>query len=787
MKQKTKIMLLAASALTVFSYMSISMTAETSINEASGGKWVAGDFHNHTYLTDGSHSASEVARNAFERFGLDWMANSEHGGYTYRDTGGNYLPMPVPRWVSLKNYSYPTVQSLRKSYSDKLLLQGVEWNVPTHDHASVGIVSDEPIAISDFEYMFDASDSDSSRSNEGLAKANATHSDAVNAVKWLEHNYPKTSYFIINHPSRVFGYSISDIRDFNNAAPDVAFGFEGIPGHQKSAIRGEYPYADYRGTTYGGADYMIAKVGGVWDALLGEGRHFYNFINSDFHYNAGDFWPGEYAKNYTWVDKQNDYNAIVEGMRSGRSFTVQGDLINALEFTASSGKKVSQMGGDLMLLPGESGKLTIKFKSPATNNNGDKPSVHHIDLIAGDITEIVKLGTPEYKKDRNDSTKIVATFTSKDWIVDQDGFNVITYDFGKVSKSQYFRLRGTNLEPGIPNQTDAQGNPLDDKVIGINDARTAYQDIWFYSNPIFVRVNKPSLTLSSSKTNPGKETSINLSMDNLNQVAGIKMKLTYDPGMLSVKNVVLADQFAANAVNTSIPGEIHFNAINTNGISAESLHVGVFTFKANSEVDSQELPINLPICVAEAEACDISGQIISFAAISGSIAIEKKVLPEARDVTFTGEAVTGSVLTARYRYTDEKNRPETGTTFRWMAAEHGTGNYAPIKGAETKTITITKDLAGKDIKVEVTPRNAEDTGVAATGDNGRNLVIRLGDVNKDGKVSYIDALLIMHLITEKVYLDPQSKAAADINKSNEADISDVVRILRSDVGLITLK
>ncbi|HEY9060226.1 MAG TPA: dockerin type I domain-containing protein [Pseudobacteroides sp.] len=784
MKQKAKIMLLAASALIVFSYMSISIIAETNINETSRGKWMAGDFHNHTYLTDGSYSASDVARNAFENFGLNWMANSEHGGYTYRDTGGNYLPMPVPRWISLKDYSYPVVQNLRKTYSDKLLVQGVEWNVPTHDHASIGIVSDEPTAISDFEYMFDASDSDTSRSGEGLTKANVTHSDAVNAVKWLGHNYPKTSYFIINHPSRVFGYSISDIRDFNNAAPDVAFGFEGIPGHQKSAVRGEYPYANYRGTTYGGADYMIAKVGGVWDALLGEGRHFYNFINSDFHYNAGDFWPGEYAKNYTWVDKQNDYNAIVEGMRSGRSFTVQGDLINVLEFTASSGKKVAQMGGDLMLLPGENGKLTIKFKSPVTNNNGDKPSVHHIDLIAGDITGAVQPGTPEYRMDRNDSTKIAATFTSKDWIVDQDGYNVITYDLGKVSKSQYFRLRGTNLEPGIPNQTDVQGNPLDDKLLGINDARTAYQDLWFYSNPIFVRVERPSLTLSRSIACPAKETSINLSMDNLNQLAGIKMKLTYDPGMLSVKSVVLADQLAASVVNTSVPGEIHFNAINTTGISTKSLDIGTFTFRVNSDIGSQNLPINLPICVAEAEACDIRGQIINLTAHDGARTIEKKVLPEARDVTFTGEAVTGGVLAARYRYIDGKNRPETGTTFRWLAADHGTGNYIPIKGAETNIITITKDLAGKDIKVEVTPRNAEDTGAAAAGDNGRNLVIRLGDVNKDGKVSYIDALLTMHLITGKIDLDSQSKAAADLNRSNEADINDVVRILRSDVGLV---
>jgi len=28
---------------------------------------------------------------------------------------------------------------------------------------------------------------------------------------------------------------------------------------------------------------MTAKVGGLWDSLLGEGRRFWAFVNSDFH------------------------------------------------------------------------------------------------------------------------------------------------------------------------------------------------------------------------------------------------------------------------------------------------------------------------------------------------------------------------------------------------------------------------------------------------------------------------------------------------------------------------
>lgn len=43
------------------------------------GKYVAGDFHTHTYLTDGNKTQADVVKNAFENFDLDWMANSEHG------------------------------------------------------------------------------------------------------------------------------------------------------------------------------------------------------------------------------------------------------------------------------------------------------------------------------------------------------------------------------------------------------------------------------------------------------------------------------------------------------------------------------------------------------------------------------------------------------------------------------------------------------------------------------------------------------------------------------------
>lgn len=480
-KTKTLIAVTLALATVVGTAYSTTTMAAT-----SSGKWVAGDFHNHTYLTDGSKTEADVMAHAFGQYGLDWMANSEHGGQYTRDTLGNTLPNPLWRWVTLKDYSYPLIQQLRAEYSNKLIVQGLEWNVPTHEHASVGIIADSATPISNFEYMFDAKDKDTSRSLEGLLKSNSTAADAVAGAQWLEDNFKTTSYFLPNHPSRQLKYTISDFRDFNNAAPDVCFGFEGMPGHQKEAARGGYSNQNVTAMTYGGADYMVSQVGGLWDALLGEGRHFWTFVNSDFHNDDGDFWPGEYAKSYTYV-KGNTYEDLVAGMRSGKSFAVNGDLINRLDFTAKNRSNTAGMGETLDMKNGDNCLLKIKFKSPEVNNNGDKVKVDHIDLIGGEVKGFAQPGTAEYSKATNETTKVIATFTSKDWVY-EDGWYTVNYNFKKLDKNMYFRLRGTNLGINVSNETDAQGNPLCDNLMGTNDASKAYKDLWFYSNPVFVNV-----------------------------------------------------------------------------------------------------------------------------------------------------------------------------------------------------------------------------------------------------------------------------------------------------------
>jgi len=463
-------------------------------------KWIASDNHNHTVLTDGGYIQDSVLKHAFNEGGLGVFVNSEHGGMHSRDTSGlqmaddpyqkNAAPFGsgssnVPRWYTLVNYSWPKISGQRKIYPDKILLQGLEWNCPGHEHASVGFISDDdqPDAISRFEYQFDADDSDTSIKK--LKKINAyKHENAVKAVKWLQKNYRFSSYFFINHPSREFvgPYYIEHFRDFHNAGPDVFLGFEGMPGHHKNPMRGSYSHgADPRNRTWGGADHILAKVGGLWDALLGEGRHIRIIVNSDYHSNEYEFWPGVYEKTWTMFT-DNNARGWLDGIRSGEVFIEHGDLISRLDFTIDDGIDCVSMGHDLYT---ETNNLliTIRFKSPAVNNHGDSVKLDHIDLISGSIKGIVDPADPLYNDPVNLTTKVIRRFSADNW-TDENGYHIIRT---KIScrQSAYFRLRGTNLAVGTPGEVDKQGNP----AVDADDANTeeiAWHDLWFYSNPVFV-------------------------------------------------------------------------------------------------------------------------------------------------------------------------------------------------------------------------------------------------------------------------------------------------------------
>lgn len=486
--------------------------------------WVIGDYHEHSHFTDGGYQLDSVFSMGANKYGVHFMVNTDHGGaYPRNYDGRNWSAFPdvvflgdsagtteegerkMWRWQILRDYSYPRVAAYRKNNPGRHYIQGLEWNSPATSHTSTGIIADSGLPIAMFEYQFDHGDRDTSGGpGEGLVKNNGRENGngemmskeertkaTTAALQWLMKHHRYSSWTIIAHPERGGNVEPADLRNINNAGPDVAFGFEGIPGHQKNTLRAIfYPEHALGEGTYGGVGYMAAKVGGVWDALLGEGRHFWLFTSSDFHGMQSDFWPGEYHK--TWIYSKDTTNAheILSGMRSGNVFVVNGDLINDLYFSAESSGERSTMGESLPVSQGKPVAISIRFRSPEKNHNVDRPKVQTVQLIMGEVTGKIDPSSPDYNKGTNESTRVVKQFTSEGFKT-KDGWTEISFQIPKLDKNSYLRIRGTNHLPGTEFETDPQGHPLPDSLatnLNLDGPAEAWADLWFYSNPIFLEV-----------------------------------------------------------------------------------------------------------------------------------------------------------------------------------------------------------------------------------------------------------------------------------------------------------
>lgn len=469
---------------------------------ATDGSYRLCDFHQHTTFTDGSFSINKVFA-VCDSIGLAWWANSEHGGpsrlngiLSGKDTGRQVEwtddqilgdkngSNTMWRWQTIRDYSFPYILSTRTPGTSPVRLQGMEWNVPGHEHASMCILDEQfsirPTAnpVAQFEYRFDNRDLDKTGGKEmGWIKSSGEgHAKALEGLAWLQEYYPQTSWVIPAHPDRQNKWSIADFRDCNNTAPDVCFGFEGIPGHQASPDRGEYaPRNNTYGTyTYGGTGWMCARIGGLWDALLSEGRRWWLFSCSDFHDTKSDFYPGEYNKTYVHMPETIYPKDIAGYLRSGNSFVVAGNFVSELNFHING----STMG-ETCFTSGKEVQITIEVRQPDISHL----PLHHIDLIAGVVSGYQKAGTSGYQTDSIATTRVIARFDNL--VKQDDGVYRIQYTLRPSAPHTYYRLRGTHLAPGTPGETDTDGNPLPD--VGENKREKALNDQWFYSNPIFVK------------------------------------------------------------------------------------------------------------------------------------------------------------------------------------------------------------------------------------------------------------------------------------------------------------
>jgi hypothetical protein len=454
-------------------------------NAQDGFAWHAGDHHIHSRFSVGWNRDDEppspilggdaiypIHMNALmaKYFGLSWMVATDHGG-------------PNHSKVNFE-MAYPELLQSRLVVPEVVQFYGMEFDTPGADHSSLIIpfTDDEAEKLVSIESRFSKREpwpADPSWDTEPRML------EALAAMRTLS----PPPLLIANHPSRSapgfgdYGLDIpSELRDWNNTAPEVAVGMAGAPGHQAGTLLpdgtsdvngarggyGNYP-------TLGGFDQFTATVGGFWDSMLGEGRNWWITANSDshVHYTEGgsDFWPGEYSKTYVFSQKNHD--SIMAGIRSGKVFVTTGDLVNELYVTVSDPNQSfsASIGDDVQLANSDNLILTIRFRDPETNNhNGDNPSVARVDLIIGEI------GTrmADKSSDTNPSTEVLARFTASDWVTN-GAYKEISYQLPNLTVDSYVRVRGTSTAETEPVADPRGENP--------------WQDLWFYSNPIRLRVN----------------------------------------------------------------------------------------------------------------------------------------------------------------------------------------------------------------------------------------------------------------------------------------------------------
>ena len=511
--------------------------------------WFAQSGHGGKYPRDGRYSDPEgngslsgEGKFLDETVGAPNFKGDDAGTTAYGTTSHKNMW----RWQSIQSYLYPVTWQNAVTLQ-KPIWSGFEWEVPGHEHCTAGCIDGQfqvvpgkigsATALAQFEYLFDMEDNDTSEGGhqgwkgkipnppKGPTAADPTpgitgHAKAVAACKWMEANHKLTSYLLFTHTERQgvwvntkggnnTGYNIEHFRDFNNAAPNVCFGFETMPGRQAKAQRGGYGSAAFGGAAYGGTGYYAATIGHIWDAMLSEGRNWWLFGSSDFHsrsvpeyadsvgayaapdpnsnnrvqdantINSGwrgatasnaDFWPGEFQKDYVFVKSVSKPTPqdVLTGMRSGNSFVVQGDLIRGLDFTAQGSGPAANMGEKLTVSPNQPVTIKIRLYVPDVNNNCpyafpnpvlatvpaqfpkgvpnlNRPVLHHVDIIGASVTGKVQPGTSQYTSTTSDAA-IKQTVLVHDMKDEGKGWKSFTFQFTPTTNG-YLRLRGPMFLP----------------------------------------------------------------------------------------------------------------------------------------------------------------------------------------------------------------------------------------------------------------------------------------------------------------------------------------------------
>ncbi|ORT61532.1 PHP domain-containing protein [Streptomyces sp. CB03238] len=484
----------------------------------NGFLWLAGDHHIHTqYSNDGKYRVVDQVRQG-ARHGLDWMVITDHGNATHAKIG-----------VEKVN---PDIRQARAAYDDTLVFQGLEWNIPAAEHGTVFVHpgKNEVAVLQEFETSYDGSvrkAGDSTPANEALAIAGLNF-----LAEQVQRRRVKDILMLANHPARKGIDSPHEIRGWRDATTAtgrrIAVGMEGAPGHQAAGIeqpagmgraRGlydgspgansfpGYPLESYR--TWGGFDWMTATVGGLWDSLLAEGKPWWVTANSDSHnvytdtakrggpdsdfatngrhtdpvygggidLSEGDYWPGQYSRTHVGADGFS-YAAVMDGIRAGRVWVDHGQLVSGLDVRLVGGGRWATLGGALHVKKGTKVTLTVDVAlAGGPNWAGFVPRLARVDVIQGDVTGPVS--------DQDTFTAPSAMVVRSYDVHGATGTVRLTYALGAVDRPLYVRLRGTDGNRSATGLMGAAVDPAGPAIDVVGDA-DPWNDLWFYSNPVWV-------------------------------------------------------------------------------------------------------------------------------------------------------------------------------------------------------------------------------------------------------------------------------------------------------------
>jgi hypothetical protein len=487
--------------------------------------YLVGDHHVHTVFShDAKYRLADLARRAAQ-FGLDWMVFTEHSNIGHADAGG-------------ADRENAQIRQARTENPRLLIFQGLEWYIPAAEHATIFTAPgpDESAVLREFEKTFDGKLLGRTEGAVGNPATGANEALAVAAIGWLAEQRRTGRVpdvlVLANHPSRLGIDSPHELRAWHDADRHIMIGMEGAPGAQGAALPGVGSAASVRGeyqnkpsaqswpgypaeayTTYGGFDWMTATVGGLWDALLSEGRLFTITSNSDNHRTVldttrngdfgpgqtfdtvgnlpdpvetgtpqpgSDFWPGQFSRTHVGVTRYG-YREVMAGLRAGRVWVDHGQLVDGIDVRLEAGASRATLGGRVRVRRGQRLTLTVTVTAASRPNlHGDLLRLAHLDVICG------RTGPAAADRDAfvAPATRVVHTVdTSR-----HTGTYTLRIPLGAARESGYLRLRGSDGRrngPGLRGRTVDPHGPLPHPP-GQGDP---WLDTWLYTNPIFIDVH----------------------------------------------------------------------------------------------------------------------------------------------------------------------------------------------------------------------------------------------------------------------------------------------------------